>query len=104
MVPSTVDAGVIRRYRAGRADGLSPAVAYHHAITLEPARTYECYGDGSVRFLLDEPELTGLVVTATATPDDDADRSWLGEYTNSWSPDVIARRHGVGARGGCPAR
>lgn len=37
--------------------------------------------------------MTGLVITARATPDDDQDRSWLGEYTNSWSPDVIARDH-----------
>ncbi|ATL69842.1 hypothetical protein CRH09_30410 [Nocardia terpenica] len=35
--------------------------------------------------------MSGLVVTATASPDDNSDRSWLGEYTNSWSPDVIAR-------------
>ncbi|WP_280383679.1 hypothetical protein [Nocardia wallacei] len=90
MSRSPIDANVIRRYRTGRTNGLSAAVAYRHAIAFEPARTYECCGDDAVRFLLDDPELTGLVVTATATPDDDPDRSWLGEYTDSWSPDVIA--------------
>ncbi|MBF6333153.1 hypothetical protein [Nocardia transvalensis] len=37
--------------------------------------------------------MTGLVIIARTTPDDDPDRSWLGEYTNAWSPDVIARDH-----------
>ncbi|QIS09902.1 hypothetical protein [Nocardia arthritidis] len=82
---------MIRRYRAGRAAGLPAAVAYRHAVAFEPPPTYECRGDDAVRFLLDDPESTGLVVTATASPDDDSDRSWLGEYTNSWSPDVISR-------------
>ncbi|WP_433662733.1 hypothetical protein ACQPW1_11640 [Nocardia sp. CA-128927] len=93
MFPSSLNDNVIRRYRAARADGMSAAAAYRHAITPEPAHTYESYGDNAVRFLLDDPELTGLVVTARATPDDDSDRSWLGEYTNSWSPDVIAHDH-----------
>lgn len=93
MFPPSLDANVIRRYRAARADGLSAVAAYRHAITPEPARAYECCGDDAVRFLLDDPESAGLVVTARATPDDDPDRSWLGEYTNSWSPGVISRDH-----------
>ncbi|CAM4307294.1 hypothetical protein NONI108955_20075 [Nocardia ninae] len=93
MFPSPLNANVIRRYRAARADGMSAAAAHRHAITPEPVHTYESYGADAVRFLLDDPELTGLVVTARTTPDDDPDRSWLGEYTNSWSPDVIAHDH-----------
>jgi len=95
MFPSSLTATVIRRYRAGRADGLPAAMAYRHAITSDPTCTYEFHDDDTVRFLLDDPQLTGLVVTATATPDDDQDLSWLGEYTNSWSPDVVARHHSV---------
>ncbi|NUS45385.1 MAG: hypothetical protein HOQ24_17055 [Mycobacteriaceae bacterium] len=90
MSPSEISADVIRRFRAARADGLSAAAAYRHAITPEPALAYEYCGD-AVRLLIDDPELAGLEITATATPDDDPDRSWLGEYTSTWSADVIAR-------------
>lgn len=95
MTPGKLTAERIRRYRAIRSDGVSATLAYCGAQQ-STSPSYSITHTGAVVFdSTARPDLPGCVLMAQAEPDPDPDVSWLGQFTDLWSPDaLIANRDG----------
>jgi hypothetical protein len=79
----------LRRYRGLRVDGIPASVAFGVATARPPAPRYRTGPGETLTFELDDPELATFTISAVTEPDPMPDISWLGEFTDTWSPEVI---------------
>lgn len=79
----------LRRYRTLRDDGVPAGAAYRAATATLTSPRYRSGPGDTITFELDDPELAAFTITAHAEPDPMPDISWLGEFTDAWSPEAI---------------
>ncbi|ASR39988.1 hypothetical protein BAY61_32425 (plasmid) [Prauserella marina] len=80
---------LLRRYRVLRGDGVPASVAYRAATAAPTLPPYRSGPDETITFELDDPDLAAFTITAHLEPGPMPDISWLGEFTNTWSPEAI---------------
>jgi hypothetical protein len=88
--PARLTAEQLHRYRQLRLLGVAAVNAFRSATAAPVAHRYRSGPGDAITLLLDDhPDLAGFTVTARAEPDYDPDLDWLGEFTDTWSPEVI---------------
>jgi len=89
-----MDANILKEYRAIRQEyeRISASQALIHARSAVARPTLDWQDDGRGK-LVATFKRNGFELRATAQPDDYADLSWIGSFTDKWQPGAVKRQH-----------